>query len=390
MLKAKVGSSTLDDPKLAGLEAAKLASKGLKNIALAFVYASCDYNVAKVLAGVREVLGETPILGNTSFTGVIVPENGYVGGDKPFVGVMVLDDANLKVAVVSQDRSKVECPYLGGQNMAKAAMKKVGEKVAPNFFYMAASPKEEESYLKGISSIVGRIPFFGGSAADNTISGNWKLYADNKVFPDGCVAAFIWGGVNLTNLYTGAYRETDNVGVITKVEDRRKLVEIDHKPAGEVYQTWTGASKDEIWGGNLLGYAVTKPLGVKDRLGDLVAIRHPMGCNEDYSFNIGNDLAEKTAVIQMEATVDELISSVKETLTKLLEKCPTKPKALHLVHCGGRRAGIGDRINEVVEGINEVVKDIPFICEFTFGEYGYVSDNNNTCGGLMLSFTALY
>ena len=25
--------------------------------------------------------------------------------------------------------------------------------------------------------------------------------------------------------------------------------------------------------------------------------------------------------------------------------------------------------------------------EFTFGEYGFESDNNNTCGGLMLSFT---
>jgi hypothetical protein len=32
--------------------------------------------------------------------------------------------------------------------------------------------------------------------------------------------------------------------------------------------------------------------------------------------------------------------------------------------------------------------DVPFITEFTFGEYGYEDDGNNTCGGLMLSFTA--
>ena len=49
--------------------------------------------------------------------------------------------------------------------------------------------------------------------------------------------------------------------------------------------------------------------GVKDRLGDLVAIRHPMNGNKDYSMNIGNNLAVNTAVIQMEATVDELIDS---------------------------------------------------------------------------------
>lgn len=31
---------------------------------------------------------------------------------------------------------------------------------------------------------------------------------------------------------------------------------------------------------------------------------------------------------------------------------------------------------------------VPFIAEFTFGEYGYEADGLNTCGGLMLSFTA--
>lgn len=389
MLKANVGSSVEVDARLAGKNAALEAVVGLKHPTLAFLYCSCDYDVNKVVKGVKEALGDVPVLGNTSFTGVIVSKKGYVGGDKPFVGVMVLEDPAMKVAVVSADRSKYECACCAGEAMAKAAMKKVGEKVAPDYFYMAASPKEEEIYLKGISKVVGRIPFFGGSAADNTIEGNWKLYADNKNFADGCVAAFIWGGAGIVNLFAGAYNETDNVGVITKVEDNRRLVEIDHKPALNVYMKWTGALKDEVKGGNLLAYAVLKPLGVKDRLGDLVAVRHPMFANDDKSMNIGNNLAEKTAVIQLEATVDQLVESVPETLQKLLDSLPTPPKALHLVHCGGRRAGIGDRINEVVEGIDKVVGDIPYIVEFTFGEYGYVSDNNNTCGGLMLSFTAL-
>ena len=36
---------------------------------------------------------------------------------------------------------------------------------------MAASPKEEEDYLKGIEDVIGRVPMFGGSAADNTVEG---------------------------------------------------------------------------------------------------------------------------------------------------------------------------------------------------------------------------
>ena len=50
------------------------------------------------------------------------------------------------------------------------------------------------------------------------------------------------------------------------------------------------ASAEDVAGGNLLGYAVCKPLAVKDRLGDLAAIRHPMNGNEDGSIAIGNNL----------------------------------------------------------------------------------------------------
>ena len=70
-------------------------------------------------------------------------------------------------------------------------------------------------------------------------------------------------------------------------------------------------------GNNLLSATILAPLGVKDRLGDLIAIRHPMVGNKDYSMNIGNDLAINTAVIQMEATVDELIDSTGKAVKKL-------------------------------------------------------------------------
>ena len=103
--------------------------------------------------------------------------------------------------------------------------------------------------------------------------------------------------------------------------------------------------------------------------------------------NIGANLAEKTAVIRMEGSVDEIISSGADTLEALKKKMTAPPAAFHLVHCGGRRAGIGDRIEELVAGVKKVADGVPFIMEFTFGEYGYEDDGNNTTGGLMLSYT---
>ena len=48
----------------------------------------------------------------------------------------------------------------------------------------------------------------------------------------------------------------------------------------------------------------------------------------------------------------------------------------------------GATFDEVVKAVKKVAGNTPFIMEFTFGEYGFVDDGNNTTGGLMLSFTA--
>lgn len=386
MLKANVGSSTLKDAVLAGKEAAREAKAGLSDLKVAFVYASCTYDMEALISGVASELSQVPIIGNTSFTGVITPK-GFISSDDGFVGVMAVSDPDLKVGVAGSQRG--DCPTKDGKDLAIEAMKAAGSDAAPTYFYMAASPAEEEFYLKGISSVIGRVPFFGGSAADNTITGEWKIYTKDKVFADGAAVAFFYGKP-ITNLFTGAYRETDDFGVITKISGNRTLVEIDGVPATEKYMEWTGVSKEAVTGGNLLATSVTSPLGVKDRLGDLIAIRHPMNGNDDGSINVGNNLAEKTCVIRMEATVDELIDSTGKTLRALKDKMNGEIAAFHLVHCGGRRAGIGDRINEVVDAIKKEAGDVPFIVEFTFGEYGFESDNNNTCGGLMLSFTGFY
>ncbi|MCR4655368.1 MAG: FIST C-terminal domain-containing protein [Lachnospiraceae bacterium] len=382
MFKAYVGSSVNADAALAGKEAASaVKADGLK---AAFAYMSCAYDVPKVLSAIADELGDVPVFGNTSFTGVITPE-GYVGGDKPFVGILAIEDDDLTVSVVSSEKSG--CSIATGEALAKKAMEAAGKTCSPCYFYMAASPAEEEKYLEGIQKVIGRKPFFGGSAADNAIAGEWLLYGDGKSFADGCVAAFFWGGAKMTNLFTGAYRETDDYGVITKIGSERQLMEIDGVPATEKYAAWRGLDKEAVTGGNLLVTTITSPLGIKDRLGKLIAIRHPMNGNEDGSLNTGNVLTEKTVVIRMEATVDELIDSTGNTLKALIEKMPGKPLAFHLVHCGGRRAGIGDRIDEVARQLKEAAGDVPFICEFTFGEYGFERDGENTCGGLMLSFT---
>ncbi|MDR0622366.1 MAG: FIST C-terminal domain-containing protein [Deltaproteobacteria bacterium] len=392
MLKANTGSSTNADPAVAGKEAASKAKAGLSDPKVAFVYSGVQYDQAKLLGAISAELPGVPLIGNTAFTGVITPE-GFVTGENGFVGILALSDPGLVIGRAGSAKVDGDARSTGRkvalEALASAGKGGPGKVQPPNYYYMVAPPGEEEFYLKGISEVIGRVPVFGGSAADNEIAGKWLLYTDGLVTADGVAVAFFWTEAPFANVFTGAYEETANSGIITKIKGNRTLVEIDGQPAVQKYAQWTGKDPKDLAGFNLLVATITAPLGVKDRLGELIAIRHPMNGNEDLSMEIGANLAVNTAVIQMNGSVDGLIASAGAQVKEVVKKLGQTPGALLLVHCGGRRAGIGDRIAEAANAIKEAAGDVPFIVNFTFGEYGFHDDGNNTTGGLMLSYAAL-
>ena len=387
-MKSFVATSTAATAAEAGKEVAAKIAAGIDGAKLAMAYGSCDYDSAELLAAIAESLPGVPVLGNTSFTGIITPD-GYVGGDTPFAGILALGGDDVVIGTAGASRDTADCPRCIGKKLAKEAMASAGKDCPPDYWYMAASPAEEEYYIKGVTDIIGRVPFFGGSAADNTIEGNWMLYSGTDAFADGCVVAFFYTDAPFTNKFTGAYAESDKFGVVTKMNGDRGIAEIDGKPALDVYADWRGMDAEGLLGATLLSESIVAPLGVKDRMGDLVAIRHPMNGNDDHSIAVGAKVAEKTCVICMDGSVDGLVASVAKTAGELKEKAGAKPAAYFFVHCGGRRAAIADRIGEVADAFIAEADGVPFLAEFTFGEYGYEDDGCNSIGGLMLSFSAL-
>ena len=170
MLKSNVGWSTEADNYAAGKASAKKAVQNLFETKVAFLYTSADNDVAKVLEGAKSELGTAPIIGCTSSAGIIVPD-GFISSENGFSGILALGDPELTVGVASSPRGKD--PRETGRKVALEAMKKAGRNDAPAYYYMVASPAEEEYYEKGIADVIGEVPFFGGSAADNTVEGKW-------------------------------------------------------------------------------------------------------------------------------------------------------------------------------------------------------------------------
>ncbi len=387
MLKAKVGYSENVDAFASGAETAKMANV-IENPQVGLLFTSCVQDQNKIMEGAKSVLGDVPVVGCTS-SAAICTQDGYLNKETGYSGMMLFG-GDLEV-VTAGSKQTSETPREVGRRVAKEAISKVkGEDVEPDFFFMSASPANEEEYLEGIQDIIGNVPVFGGSAADNTVEGKWSILNDGEAFADGVTIAIFYTKGEMKNLYTGAYHETNNVGVITKVRDERTLVEIDHEPALKKYAEWTGKSIESLMGNNLLTETICAPLGVKDPIGKVTAVRHPMFGNDDLSMNIGANLAENTAVIELSNTPEGILKANEETINNLNKLMVSEANSYFLVHCGGRRLGLA--LSQIEDKIYpEVKKVIPnkeFLMVFTFGEYGMGDHSSNTVGGLSLSYTA--
>ena len=386
MLKTKVGYSENPDAYASGVETATMANV-IENPQIGLFFTRCNQDQAKLMERAKSVLGNIPIIGCTS-SAAICTQDGYLNKETGYSGMMLFG-GDVEV-VTAGSKQTVETPREVGRRVAKEAIsKRKGEDKEPDFFFMTASPANEEEYLEGIQDVIGNIPVFGGSAADNTVEGKWSILNDGEAFSDGLSIAIFYTDSEMKNLYTGAYHETNNVGVITKVRDERTLVEIDHKPALKVYAEWTGKDVESLKGNNLLTESICAPLGVKDPVGKVTAVRHPMFGNDDYSMNIGANLVENTAVIQLSNTPEGILKANEETINKLNSLMNTNPNSYFLVHCGGRRLGLAlSQIEDkIYPEVKKVIPDKEFLMVFTFGEYGTGDHSSNTVGGLSLSYT---
>ena len=96
MLRIRTASSNNADAALAGKECARKVKDALHDLKLVFVYSGVSYDQQALLKAIGEELPGVPLIGNTSFSGVVT-QDGFVTGEKGFVGIMALSDTDLTV-----------------------------------------------------------------------------------------------------------------------------------------------------------------------------------------------------------------------------------------------------------------------------------------------------
>lgn len=275
---------------------------------------------------------------------------------------------------------------------ALQAADRMGE--APDVIWLSCSPGQEEAILAGIEDVVGEnVPILGGSAADDTVEGHWQVFNAAQSESDGVIVSVLFPSKPISFAFHSGYAPSAHTGTVTKA-DGRLLQEIDHRPAADVYRSWT---KDGV-----IPTAVTErtailsestlfPLGLDlDTVGGVpfYLLAHPAGLHPDGTLELFADTQEGDRLTLMEGAPDQLAARAGKVAALAAQSGTIAPDNIAgalMVYCGGCMLAVQDRLDDVTGGITTALPNVPFMGVFTFGEQGMVLGERNRHGNLMIS-----
>lgn len=389
------GRSQKESEKKAAQEAVNMMKAQLKgeDPDWLMLYSTITYDSQVLLSEISALLGpEVKIQGGTSFEGVFNTLGWYSGKAITLLGISS-EKIDFGVGGVEIAESGREA----GQKAIRLAISdaKKTEQEKPKLILMTSALGVEEEILLGIADVVGKeVPVIGGSSGDNKLTGEWKQFANGKVYSNGLVLTAIYTDLRIGYHFSSGigYLSTDKVGIVTKAEGRT-IYTIDNRPAAEVYNEWLeGEITEEVeTGGSLLFRGIMDPLVqlIKDERGITHYLTiHPIQVN----------LPEKSLSSLAVTKKGEIISIMHGTLEAHLLRGPLVARmaraqgkiakdevaaALFIV-CACTHmvleklpGFLDDNLGELIRGLNQIFGGAPFIGTFTFGEQGYVPGIGN-------------
>ena len=361
MISVGLGYTTLPDPRAAASQIVDQAQLGLEDKpSLAILLSTVDYDLDTLVSVVQECLGDTPLWGGTSSSGVFT-SSGWITGEKGAAALMLLAGLPAGVGYASVGSE----PGAAAQAAVSQALAQLGGSAAA-FLTMPAAG-QEDALLGAIREQSPHTPVVGGASGEHGPAGSMRQFANGQVLEGGYSVAAI-GGKEAGFAFLNGYKPTGKKAVITAASGRR-LISLDNRPALEVYQEWTGLPKEQISGGNILISSTRLPL-VLLLEGQEISC-HP-GCgNEDGSIDTSVTQPVGATIELRENTLDGMIADVTEVVNAAAQKV-SQPSAVFLSHCAGRALALGDRVSEVTNQVEKAVGPVPLIGFLAFGEQGSV------------------
>ncbi|MBN8967100.1 MAG: FIST C-terminal domain-containing protein [Rhizobiales bacterium] len=403
VVKSFAASSRSTSGALSELQTAIDSTAITPNLVCAFY--DCDHDDSAILDFLRGNFADAAILGGTSCAGIMT-ETGLGGAGS--IGLLLIEDSegDYGTASVRLEGNAADC----AERALHAALDNAGcSGELPELIWIYQTPGQEESVIEGLRRVVGdRCPIIGGSSADNEVAGKWRQISQDGVMQDGLVVGVLFSSGGIGFMFQGGYEPSGESGIVTRVvydsagtsgivtkSCGRQIVEIDGRPAAEVYNQWVGGSLSEKVqaGGNILVDTTMHPLGVD--AGKIEGITHYLLVHPEKILDNGvlstfADIEEGTRLYSMRGERARLVDragKVASAAAATLSGGLSNLAGGLVVYCAGCMLAVGDSMPKVSQAVTSSFGGMPFLGCFTFGEQGAIL-NRNAHGNLMISAIA--
>lgn len=367
--QAGTGISSNNNSKEAGIEACKQAMSFVVNPKLIIVFSSVKQEQEEVLAGVREISREVPLIGCSS-AGEITSAGVFEGS----VVVMALESDDLKFFQSS-----------GGS--VKDGAREAGNRFAENIKnqFLAQSTKaiiltdvlagNGSDAVRGIQDVLGKDFFIvGGASGDDFLFKETYQYYNGKVLVSSLIGVGISGSGAVS---VGVRHGWIQIGIPMKVTKSKGAIleELDGKPAARIYEDYFGKKAEELKAEPLARLAITYPLGMGVEGSDELLIRDPITVDASGAITCAAEIPEGSEIRLMIGSKEEAIKAAEDAAIQVKEQLGgKKAKAVILFDCIARKKLFGRDAYDEIKAIKKILgEDVPLIGFYTYGEIAPLS-----------------
>jgi hypothetical protein len=357
---------------------------------LLLVHSSCAHDNEAVVRRLRTLAPGALLQGGTSCLGVMT-EDGFHTKEARGLGILGIYDPEGSYGVGI-------CPT--GDDPAGAAKSALDRALVqaarpgevPLVILITNHPGHEDLVVRAIEEhIGGNVPIIGGTSADNDMSGQWQQFGNDTVSGQAVSVAVLFPSADIGYAFHSGYEPTDFRGRVTRAEGRI-LHEIDHRPAAQVYNEWTGGLITDVLpgGGSLVPKATFTPVGNPvGQVGGIPYYRlsYPVEVVQNQALLLFTDVQEGNEIVLMKGTHDSLATRAGRVAAAALDNALFKVEEARgalVLFCTGCMLAIQDRMAESAASLSAALPGVPFLCTFTLGEQGCFLGGENRHGNLMI------
>jgi len=416
--KVGTGWSIKENAEEAVKEAVEMAWKGKKDTIpdFAIIFASSGSDMEAILLKARNLFrNKTKIYGGTSDSRAVMTNKGFAKATerayeyakmegKRSLAIMTVTSKDIVFGVGSANFSDYPSIQEASKAAVSNAIKSVGksQNELPKAILITPGRGMEEEAIEGIEKVVGKnTPILGGTPGGPTFG----VFGENKVYDKGVSLAVIYTNLSVGWTFEGGFDVKDpSTGIVTKVEGQA-IVEIDNRPALDVYDEWLGGEigklcKETVRFDLIRGLLTLHPIYRKYTSPDgkvYSLFSHPWPKDKT--------LKERSVMTSTKIKVGERIYLSHGTWETLINRIGNLPKNAKIQGKIGINkkpiwgigyicAGVMGTIPETERVklpllINYANNDAPFIAPFTWGEQGNFPGIGNKHGNLLTSFLVI-